>query len=194
MERSKRLKFDRIGYWSEITLDIVREYATAYSTIFSGEQQKRFHHVYIDAFAGAGVHISKQTGEFIPGSPLNALLVNPPFREFYFIDLDGEKVAALKERSGGCRDVYVYEGDCNEILLKEMFPKVRFEHYRRGLCLLDPYGLHLNWEVLQKKIWKARGLLMKTSIEWTESTWNPVTGCTKISSGCKHCYAERMAR
>ena len=31
-------------------------------------------------------------------------------------------------------------------------------------------------------------------IEWTESTWNPVTGCTKISSGCKNCYAERMAR
>ncbi|MBC8478750.1 phage Gp37/Gp68 family protein, partial [bacterium] len=33
-----------------------------------------------------------------------------------------------------------------------------------------------------------------SSIEWTESTWNPVTGCTKISAGCKHCYAERMAR
>jgi protein gp37 len=34
---------------------------------------------------------------------------------------------------------------------------------------------------------------LKSSIEWTESTWNPVTGCTKISPGCKHCYAERMA-
>ena len=34
---------------------------------------------------------------------------------------------------------------------------------------------------------------MKSSIEWTESTWNPLTGCTKISPGCKHCYAERMA-
>lgn len=34
----------------------------------------------------------------------------------------------------------------------------------------------------------------KSKIEWTESTWNPVTGCTKISEGCKHCYAERMAR
>ena len=33
-----------------------------------------------------------------------------------------------------------------------------------------------------------------TAIEWTESTWNPVTGCTKISEGCAHCYAERMAR
>jgi protein gp37 len=33
-----------------------------------------------------------------------------------------------------------------------------------------------------------------SAIEWTEATWNPVTGCTKISSGCKNCYAERMAR
>ena len=32
-----------------------------------------------------------------------------------------------------------------------------------------------------------------THIEWTESTWNPVTGCSKVSDGCKHCYAERMA-
>src|ERR1700744_4787667 len=33
----------------------------------------------------------------------------------------------------------------------------------------------------------------KTHIEWTEMTWNPVTGCSKISPGCDHCYAERMA-
>lgn len=33
----------------------------------------------------------------------------------------------------------------------------------------------------------------KSQIEWTEMTWNPVTGCTKVSQGCKHCYAERMA-
>jgi protein gp37 len=32
-----------------------------------------------------------------------------------------------------------------------------------------------------------------SAIEWTESTWNPLTGCTKISPGCKRCYAERMA-
>lgn len=33
----------------------------------------------------------------------------------------------------------------------------------------------------------------KSSIEWTDATWNPVTGCTKISPGCDHCYAERFA-
>lgn len=35
---------------------------------------------------------------------------------------------------------------------------------------------------------------MATKIEWTDETWNPVTGCTKVSSGCKNCYAERMAK
>src|SRR4051812_15535438 len=34
----------------------------------------------------------------------------------------------------------------------------------------------------------------KSNIEWTDMTWNPVTGCTKISPGCKHCYAETMAK
>jgi protein gp37 len=33
----------------------------------------------------------------------------------------------------------------------------------------------------------------RSSIEWTEATWNPITGCTKVSPGCKNCYAERMA-
>ena len=36
--------------------------------------------------------------------------------------------------------------------------------------------------------------MAKSDIEWTESTWNPLTGCTKISPGCKNCYAERMSK
>ena len=32
-----------------------------------------------------------------------------------------------------------------------------------------------------------------SSIEWTDATWNPITGCNKVSPGCKHCYAERMS-
>lgn len=34
---------------------------------------------------------------------------------------------------------------------------------------------------------------LKSAIEWTNSTWNPVTGCTKVSAGCDHCYAERFS-
>ncbi len=34
----------------------------------------------------------------------------------------------------------------------------------------------------------------KSGIGWTEATWNPTTGCTKISSGCKNCYAETLSK
>jgi len=37
-------------------------------------------------------------------------------------------------------------------------------------------------------------MAQNSAIEWTDATWNPVTGCTKISPGCKNCYAYRMAR
>lgn len=33
----------------------------------------------------------------------------------------------------------------------------------------------------------------KSNIEWTDATWNPVTGCTKVSKGCEHCYAKRFS-
>jgi len=44
--------------------------------------------------------------------------------------------------------VHVYCGDSNEILVSQVFPKIRYEEYRRALCILDPYGLHLNWRVI----------------------------------------------
>lgn len=147
MVRPTRLEFDKIGYWSEIKLDIVREYAAAYSRILA--KQKGFQHVYIDAFAGAGRHESKTTGEHVAGSPLNALQITPRFHEYHLIELDPAKAGFLKEAIGDRPGVYVYEGDCNEILLTHVFPRVRYEDYRRGLCLLDPYGLHLNWEVIR---------------------------------------------
>jgi protein gp37 len=50
-------------------------------------------------------------------------------------------------------------------------------------------GRKLSWTETSRASAK-RG---KTGIEWTEATWNPVTGCSKVSPGCKHCYAERMA-
>ncbi|MFH0914421.1 MAG: three-Cys-motif partner protein TcmP [Chloroflexota bacterium] len=143
------LPFDRIGYWSEIKLDIVRQYALQYSKILSSQKNPALYHVYIDAFAGSGKHISKMTKGFVPGSPQIALDIKPPFKEYYFIDIDGDKVAELNEIVSNRPEAHVLEGDCNSILLTEVFPKVRWEDYRRGLCLLDPYGLDLNWQVIE---------------------------------------------
>lgn len=137
--------FDEIGYWSEIKLEIIRDYASAYSRILNA---KKLPHVYIDAFAGAGQHISTKSGEFVPGSPLNALNVQPPFREYHFIDLNADKVEHLRKLTEGRDNVKIYEGDCNKVLLRTIFPTLEFDTYRRALCLLDPYGLDLRWEVI----------------------------------------------
>lgn len=149
MNETGRLAFDEIGYWSEIKLDIVKDYAAAYSTILAAQKKPSLYHVYIDAFAGAGLHVSKTTGEYVPGSPVNALLVQPPFREYHLIDINRQKAAVLRELCKGRDNVHIHQGDCNRILLDKVFPTVRWEEYRRGLCLLDPYGLHLSWKVIE---------------------------------------------
>ena len=95
------------------------------------------------------MHLSRTSGKFVPGSPKNALAVQPPFREYHLIDIDEDRVESLKELIGKRSDVHIYSGDCNQILLNEVFPQVQFEDYRRGLCILDPYGLHLDWKVIK---------------------------------------------
>jgi three-Cys-motif partner protein len=54
-------EFDVINYWSEVKLDIIKDYARAYSTIMAKQQWCKGH-FYIDAFAGARMHISRATG------------------------------------------------------------------------------------------------------------------------------------
>jgi len=144
------LIFDEIGEWTEIKLEIIKKYAVVYSKILSSKKNPSFTHVYIDAFAGSGINLSKRTGNFVLGSPLNALEVKPPFKEIFLIDLNGDKTQQLREFTHTDPRVSVYSGDCNVILLDDIFSKVKYEDYRRGLCLLDPYGLHLNWEVIEQ--------------------------------------------
>jgi three-Cys-motif partner protein len=142
-----KLKYDVIGYWSEVKLDIIREYATVYSTIVSAQSSIK-KHLYIDAFAGAGHHISKTTGNFVKGSPLNALLVHPPFSEFHLIDVNGDKTDELRRLVGTRAEVKIYDEDANQVLLNKVFPRCRYEDYRRGLCVLDPYALTVDWKVI----------------------------------------------
>lgn len=146
------MQFEEIGYWSEIKLDIIKDYATAYSKIMAAPRQRRFHHVYIDGFAGSGANISRTSKEYVLSSPLNALVVRPKFHEYHLIDIDRKKTTVLDkivEALGEKEGVSTYAGDCNEILLQQVFPKVSYEDYRRGLCVLDPYGLHLKWKVIR---------------------------------------------
>ena len=139
-------KFDKIGYWSELKLEIKEKYGSAYTRAFKNSRNLKKY--YIDGFSGAGIHLSKHTGAQIEGSPARALKVFPAFDAFYFIDINPKKTAFLQSQWGKRSDVHIYTGDCNDILRKEVLPKIKFERYERALCLLDPYGLQLDWEVM----------------------------------------------
>ena len=141
------MEYSEIGLWSEAKLDIIAKYAKAYSTILT--KREIFTHIYVDAFAGPGLHRAKLTGHLVAGSPLNALEVQPPFAEYHFIDLDNKRVRALEEIAADHPDVQLYRGDANKILVDDIYPGLDYESYRRALCLLDPYGLDLNWEVIK---------------------------------------------
>jgi len=147
---SKKFDFrpDSVGYWTEVKLEIVKKYAAAYATILSKQPGiRRF--IYIDGFAGSGKVWSEDGRAEIPGSVENALAIKPPFSEFHLIDLDKNKAAQLKALQEQNKSVRVYEGNCNSILLEEVFPRCKYGDFARGLCLLDPYGLDVDWDVLE---------------------------------------------
>ena len=139
-------EFDEIGVWSELKLEIVGKYGAAYTNAF--KKSDRLKKYYIDGFSGPGAHVSKATGSIVEGSPARALKVSPPFDGYYFIDLNPEKTDYLRSLCGNRSDVHIRTGDCNDILTKELLPKIQYRNYNRALCLLDPYGLHLDWEVM----------------------------------------------
>lgn len=189
------IKFDEIGYWSELKLEIVEKYGSAYTTAFVN--QKGLKKFYIDAFSGAGIHVSKRTGGKVEGSPARALRITPPFDHFYFIDMDADKTAYLKMLCADRNDVSIYTGDSTPYLTQKLLPTIKYENFNRALCLLDPYGLHLDWDVMlqagqsraidmflnfpvmdmnRNAIWKNPGQAPQDGIErmtrfWGDESW-----------------------
>jgi three-Cys-motif partner protein len=147
MTHPATFKFDEINAWSVLKLDIIEQYGAAYTKAFSnlGKGLKKY---YIDGFSGAGVHVVKRTREQVEGSPARALKIIPPFDGFYFIDMNADKTAHLQKLCEGRTNVEIHTGDANPYL-KKLIPTIRYDEYKRALCLLDPYGLHLDWEVMQ---------------------------------------------
>ena len=140
------LKIDAIGYWSEIKLAILEKYARPYNQILLSNH---FHPIYIDGFAGVGYHRAKGSQRIIEGSPARALRVDPPFDFLHLVDIDGARVAELKKLASGRANVAVYHGDCNQVLVEQVFPNIDYSKRQRALCILDPYGLHLDWETIR---------------------------------------------
>jgi three-Cys-motif partner protein len=76
------------------------------------------------------------------------LTVTPPFDGFYFIDSNADKTAYLEKVRTGRPDVEIHTGDTNPYL-KRLLPTIKYTDFKRALCLLDPYSLQLDWEVVE---------------------------------------------
>lgn len=203
------LEFDEVGYWSQIKLDIVKKYAAAYSKIISAQKQPSFAPVFIDGISIAAVHMSRGSRTYIAGSPVNVLLITPEFYRYYLIDIRAAKTSALQQMVADNPKVSVFSGNCNDALTTKVFPHVQWSQYRRGLCLLDPFGLHLDWntivaagklktldvvlsfpvaDVTGKSLWRDPTGMNSPDLEqlkryWGDDSWNNAYETPSASSG-----------
>jgi three-Cys-motif partner protein len=138
---------DSVGPWTEVKVEIVREYAQVFRKITSARSY--FHTVYMDGFSGSGILLSKQRGEPVAGTPARIIAIEPRFNEYHFIEKRPKRQAVLRAMVGSHPNVTVHEGDSNVILLENLLPTMTYESYRKGLLFLDPYGLHLDWKVVE---------------------------------------------
>jgi three-Cys-motif partner protein len=123
-------------------------YARRYAQIVGMAMRKKWYLTWIELFAGPGKLYVRDTGEFTPGSPLEALTITHPFHRYIFGDLDSACVESLRKRIGKRHDVHILQGDANspEILvdIAKLVP-------RNSLVVLygDPAGLDLKWNTVQ---------------------------------------------
>ena len=142
------------GEWTIQKLHIIEEYLKTYTTALKNQRVKK---IYVDGFAGSGKTELKsgtkdddQEAVTVDGSALLSLKYN--FDEYYFLELDEDRIALLKENvktnyPEKVGKVHFITGDCNKELSDVLS---RITVYHRCLMFLDPYALELKWETLEK--------------------------------------------
>src|SRR5262249_29303134 len=142
------IDLDRLNSWSIVKHDIVSKYLSAYTTILHQQRWvKRY--VYIDAFAGAGVAVDAESDQLVAAGALRALDVEPRFSEYHFIEKNPQKVELLQRLARDRNDAVVHLGDYRTVL-PNLLERCRYTDYARGLCLLDPYGLSVDFSMLEE--------------------------------------------
>lgn len=155
------------GGWTEEKLESLGKYLQAYATIFAKNPRARFFKtVYVDAFAGSG-YIRKagssgsqggifadlavpEVEDYIKGSAVRALEVNPGFGQYIFIESDAERckeLERLKTTHPG-KKIEVENADANDYLRK--WCKETDWRTTRAVVFLDPYGMDVEWSSLQE--------------------------------------------
>ncbi|MEJ2302269.1 MAG: three-Cys-motif partner protein TcmP [Anaerolineales bacterium] len=155
------------GDWTNEKLERVRKYLQAYTTIFNANPRaQKLHTVYVDAFAGTGYRTSRDSlvqdvplfevveednQAFLKGSARIALEVEPPFKEYVFIERDPEYARELNHLQAEFRSrrgrMTVIGQDANSYLLD--WVKATDWRITRAVVFLDPYGMEVEWPVIR---------------------------------------------
>lgn len=154
------------GTWTDKKLNILRDYLIAYTTAL---KKKPFSKAYIDAFAGTGYRDSKRVEELegqgslplpdlvsdepqalLDGSARIALLSDPPFNKYIFIEKSQERCAQLEllkeEFPDKADDIVVVQGEANA-QIRALCGKNWGAH--RAVLFLDPYGMQVEWQTIE---------------------------------------------
>ena len=141
------------GEWTIQKLHIIEEYIKTYTTALKYQKVKK---IYVDGFAGSGKTELKclakdgtRKEKIVDGSALLSLKYD--FDEYYFLEVDEERIAILKNNVKASfpdkvNKVHFITGDCNKEL-SNVLSKITV--YHRCLMFLDPYALELKWETLK---------------------------------------------
>lgn len=144
------------GQWTEEKLDYLERYIYVFETSMRDKPWRERH--YIDLMAGPGKCRVSDTNRIVLGSPLVALKTEHPFTHYFFVEKDGEKARALRQRcSQAAQTVTIIEDDCN-IAVDEIVQHIREVDTRYlpriwsslNLAFLDPEGFELKWETVVK--------------------------------------------
>lgn len=137
------------GFWSELKLSLLKDYLEAFTTASKGQSRL----VYLDAFAGQTLNVSRTTGTEFHGSARIALEVSdPPFTQLRYFELKPERARELEatlRRDYPGRDIVVYPEDCN-IAMMNALRDLENLRWAPTFAFLDPDGMQLKWMTLQK--------------------------------------------
>jgi three-Cys-motif partner protein len=144
------------GPWTMIKLDLLARYLEFFSTALQHRPspEQPFTRIYIDAFAGTGecdIKLGDGLRSTIAGSAKIALDALPAFDRLHLIDFNPKHVAELRglvASPGDIDRVSIYHQDANEAL-NEIIQKTQWRS-TRGVLFLDPYGMTVRWDTLQK--------------------------------------------
>ncbi len=143
---------DAIGPWSEDKLKLLGKYLDAYTAIMQNQKWCRNGFHYIDAFAGTSRPRARDEERYIDGSPRVALSIRRPFHSYTFIEKEPWRVEHLRRLRDEFpdRDIRIEEDDCNKIITTKITPRIRYEHFNRGLIFLDPFSMDVEWSTIDQ--------------------------------------------